>query len=215
VHKEQIIEVEPAEEIVYRLLIAVDIQGYTRRDAREQLRTQRDLSQALDRGAAAIGLNRSQWEKQVGGDGELAMLPENVHLAPMVGEFPLLLADELALLNQARGDRPRLRIRLALHHGTLTAGPFGPAGEAPIVVQRLLDSAKLRRALKEDPSRDIAYAVSDSLFDDVIRTGFTRMPPTAFTPTRFTTKGVTYRGYVHTGELPQPTALVPRRHRGN
>lgn len=189
--------------IVYRLLLAVDIQGYSKRDTLEQLRTQRDLSRALDDAAAGIGLDRGLWDKQVGGDGELAMLPEDVNLAPVVGDFPLLLATELRTLNHARGGRPRLRVRLALHHGTLTAGPFGPAGEAPIVVQRLLDAGQLRRLLSEQPDRDLAYAVSASLYDDVVRTGFTRMAPGTFQAIRVTAKGTSYRGYVHTGEPPE------------
>lgn len=189
--------------IVYRLLMAVDIQAYSKRDAREQLRTQQDLSGALDRAAAGIGLDRSRWTKQVGGDGELALLPDDVDLAPLVGQFPVLLAHGLGELNAGRGDRPRLRVRLALHYGTLTEGPFGPAGEAPIVVQRLLDSGKLRGVLKDQPDRDLAYAVSDSLYDDVVRTGFTRMAPGSFTAIRFRAKGVSYRGYVYTGrDLP-------------
>lgn len=198
--------------IVYRLLLAVDIQAYSKRDAREQLRSQLDLSGALDRAAASIGLDRSRWARQAGGDGELALLPDEVDPAPLVGDFPMLLARELGTLNAARQDRPRLRVRLALHHGTLTDGPFGPAGEAPIVVQRLLDAGKLRRALKERPELDVAYALSDSLYDDVVRSGFTRLTPACFTAIRFTAKGVLYRGYVHTGrELP---ALVQRQQVG-
>lgn len=187
--------------IAFRLLAAIDIQGYSTRDTREQLRTQRELSQALVRAAAGIGLDCGLWDKQVGGDRELAILPPDVDLAPVVGELPTLLAAELRTLNHARGGRPRLRVRLALHHGTLTAGPFGPAGEAPIVVQRLVGAVQLRRLLDEQPDRDLAYAVSAPLFDDVVRTGFTQMAPGTFQEIRVTAKGTAHRGYVHTGDL--------------
>ncbi|MFD0852398.1 hypothetical protein ACFQ07_09205, partial [Actinomadura adrarensis] len=59
------------EPLVYRLLLAVDIQGYSKRTTIEQLRAQRQLSEALDGAASDIGLDRARWEKQVGGDGEL------------------------------------------------------------------------------------------------------------------------------------------------
>ncbi|SEG80343.1 hypothetical protein SAMN04489712_11365 [Thermomonospora echinospora] len=194
---------EPAgrdDQLVYRLLVAVDIQGYSKRDTREQLHAQRDLSQALDRAAAGAGLDRARWDKQVGGDGELAMLPEDADLAPVVGDFPLLLAAGLRALNRERSGRPRLRIRLAVHHGTLTAGPFGPAGDAPIVVQRLLDAVPLRRLLADEPERDLAYMVSDSLYADVVRTGFTRMAPGDFQAVKVTAKGAAYRGHIHIGD---------------
>lgn len=186
--------------LVYRLLVAVDIQGYSRRDAREQLRAQRELSQALDRAAEGAGLDRRHWETQPAGDGELATLPEGADLAPVVGDFPLLLAAGLRALNRERAGRPRLRIRLAVHHGTLTAGPFGPAGDAPIVIQRLLDAGPLRRMLADQPERDVAYMVSESLYEDVVRTGFTRMAPGDFQLIRVTAKGAAFRGYVHTGD---------------
>ncbi|MCQ0014075.1 hypothetical protein [Actinomadura madurae] len=46
-------------QLSYRLLLAVDIQGYSRRDTREQLRAQRLLSDALDRAARGVGLDRA------------------------------------------------------------------------------------------------------------------------------------------------------------
>ncbi|MGK5559263.1 hypothetical protein ACSNOI_47470, partial [Actinomadura kijaniata] len=159
-----------------------DIQGYSKRNTAEQLRAQRQLNDALDAAARGTGLDRARWAKQVGGDGELATLPEDVDPAPVAGDFVVALA--VALHEANTGSGPRLRIRLALHHGTMTDGPFGPAGDAPIVVQRLLDAGPLRRLLADDPGRDVAYVVSDSLYADVVRTGFCALPPSVFTPVK-------------------------------
>lgn len=189
-------------QLVYRLLMAVDIQGYSKRDTREQLLAQRQLSDALDGAARAVGLDRARWDKQVGGDGELATLPEGVDPAPVAGDFAIELAGALRAANLAArrdGARFRLRVRLALHHGTLTAGPFGPAGDAPIVVQRLLDAAPLRRLLIDDADRELAYVVSDSLFEDVVQTGFCALPPGAFQAIKVTAKGAAFRGHILTG----------------
>src|SRR5690606_23858464 len=134
-------------QLIYRLLLAVDIQGYSRRDAREQLLAQRRLSDVLDR-AGGSG--------QAGGDGELATRPAGTDPVPVAGDFVIALAEGLREVNRGAGRFP-LRVRVALHHGTMTAGPFGPAGDAPIVVQRLLDSAPLRRLLADDAGRDLAY----------------------------------------------------------
>jgi hypothetical protein len=186
--------------LVYRLLVAVDIQGYSKRTTIEQLRAQRQLSEALDGAASDIGLDRARWEKQVGGDGELATLPEGVDPAPVAGGFVIGLAARLRELNRDTRGGPALRVRLSLHHGTLTEGPFGPAGDAPIVVQRLLDAGPLRRLLIDDPARDLAYVVSESLFEDVVRTGFCALPPTRFQAIKVIAKGATFRGHILTGK---------------
>ncbi|WP_207928839.1 hypothetical protein [Actinomadura sp. 6K520] len=185
-------------QLSYRLLLAVDIQGYSRRDTREQLVAQGRLADALDRAARGVGLDRSRWDKQVGGDGELATLPEGVDPAPVAGDFVIGLAEALREVNRDANRFP-LRVRLSLHHGTLTAGPFGPAGDAPIVVQRLLDAAPLRRLLIDDGERDLAYVVSDTLFEDVVRTGFCALRPQAFQPIKVTAKGAAFRGHILTG----------------
>ncbi|HEY8478498.1 MAG TPA: hypothetical protein VIL71_01595 [Spirillospora sp.] len=185
-------------QLIYRLLLAVDIQGYSKRDTREQLLAQRHLSDALDRAAHAAGLDRARWDRQAGGDGELATLPEGVDPAPVAGDFVIALAEELREINRDAGRFP-LRVRLSLHHGTLTAGPFGPAGDAPIVVQRLLDAAPLRKLLADDADRVLAYIVSDSLFEDVVRTGFCSLRPQAFHPVKVTAKGAAFRGHILTG----------------
>jgi len=198
------------QQLVYRLLLAVDIQGYSKRDVREQLLAQRQLSDALNQAACGVGLDRGHWDKQVGGDGELATLPEGVEPAPVAGAFAIGLAEALREVNGgapgggvASGSGFRLRVRLALHHGTLMAGPFGPAGDAPIVVQRLLDAGPLRRLLVDDAHRDLAYVVSDSLFEDVVQTGFCALPPEAFEPIKVTAKGAAFRGHILTGRLAQ------------
>ncbi|MFI0483331.1 hypothetical protein [Actinomadura sp. 9N215] len=216
----------------YRLLLAVDIQGYSKRDTREQLLAQRDLSEALDRAAHGAGLDRGRWDKQVGGDGELATLPDGTDPAAVAGEFVIGLAEALRDLNRETGDdhdddhddddrgehgavgRRRLRVRLSLHHGTLTAGPFGPAGDAPIVVQRLLDAAPLRRLLVDDAARDLAYIVSDSLFEDVVRTGFCALPPEAFQAIKVTAKGAAFRGHILTGRTVRRNGLPDERGEG-
>ncbi|MCP2339481.1 hypothetical protein [Actinomadura rupiterrae] len=208
------------EDLVYRLLLAVDIQGYSRLTARQQLAAQHDLAAVLDRAAAAAGLRRADWIEQVGGDGELAMLPAGTAPAVVAGDFVLGFDAALREVNAARDTtgRPgparggwRLRVRLALHHGTLTPGPFGPAGDAPVVVQRLLDSTPLRRLL-DDPRRDLAVVVSDAMFADVVRSGFCSLPASAFEPVRVTAKGAVFRGHLLV-RPPEPGTVRPLRER--
>lgn len=199
----------PRGQLGYRLILAVDVEGYSTRSARDQLLAQRDLVRALDAAAAGSGLDRRHWHRQVTGDGELAVLPGHADVARAVGSFPGWLRGMLADRNAACRPGPRLRVRLVLHHGTLIAGPFGPAGDAPVVASRLLDARPLRQFLARHPGDDLALAVSGSLFRDVVRTGFCCLDPAAFDPMRITAKGIAYHGYLHRGTADGQAVLAP------
>lgn len=185
--------------LVSRLVLAVDVQGYSSRHAFDQLEAQMDLCAALEEAAAATRLDRTGWYLQRAGDGELAVLPDGIDLAHVVGAFPQALERSLGEVNGGRGRGRRLRVRMAMHHGTLVLGPqasFGPAGDAPVVASRLLDARPLRRLLDQRPDRDLALAVSDLVYRDVVSTGFCALPPHCFRPIRTTVKKAVYHGWV-------------------
>jgi hypothetical protein len=197
--------------LIYRLLLAVDVEKYSSRDAREQLRAQTDLRHILSLAAQNAGLDPSRWYEQVSGDGELVVLPDDVDVSAVVGDFTSQLELILSRFNRQRTGGRRLRLRVALHHGTLTPGPFGPAGDAPIVVSRLLDAKPLRRVLADQQDRDIALIVSQTLFQDVVRTGFCSLDPDAFQPVRVNAKGVQYHGFVQRRAALEQVAPVELR----
>src|SRR4051812_33774492 len=118
--------------LMYRLVLAVDVEKYSTRDAREQLRAQTELQRILNAAAQDTGLDQREWYEQVSGDGELVVLPEDVDVPAVVGDFTSSLEAILGEVNHRVIGGRRLRLRVALHHGTLTPGPFGPAGDAPI-----------------------------------------------------------------------------------
>ena len=182
--------------LTYRVVLAIDIEKYSARDARGQLNGQTDLRNIVGLAAQNVGLDRSLWYEQVSGDGELAVLPEDVDVSLVVGDFTQQLESILGEFNRKRPGERRLRLRAALHHGTLTPGPFGPAGDAPIVVSRLLDAKPLRRFLTDHQDRDVALIVSQTLYQDVVRTGFCSLDPDEFQPVRVNAKGVAYHGFV-------------------
>jgi hypothetical protein len=181
---------------MYRLVLAVDVEKYSTRDTREQLRAQTELQRILSVAAQNTGLDQRDWYEQVSGDGELVVLPEDVDVPVVVGDFTSQLETILGELNRRVTGGTRLRLRVAIHHGTLTPGPFGPAGDAPIVVSRLLDAKPLRKLLADQQERDLALIVSQSLYRDVVRTGFCSLDPGEFQPVRVNAKGIQYHGFV-------------------
>lgn len=195
--------------LMYRLVLAVDVEKYSTRDAREQLRAQTELQRILNAAAQDTGLDQREWYEQVSGDGELVVLPEDVDVPAVVGGFTSSLETILGELNRRVSGGTRLRLRVAMHHGTLTPGPFGPAGDAPIVVSRLLDARPLRKLLADQQERDLALIVSQSLYQDVVRTGFCSLDPDEFRPVRVNAKGIQYNGFVRRSEVERlaPAAL--------
>ena len=187
-----------AGELVYGLVVAVDLAGFSKLGVLDQSAAQSRLAELLDGAAAAAGLARDGWYRQPRGDGELAVLPNGTDVARVVAVF----TDQLArTLERMRSDSraPRLRLRVAMHHGPLTAGHFGPVGTAPIVACRLLDARPTKAALAAAPSYDLVLVVSRSLYHDVVATEFHGLAPQRFRPMKASVKGTTYGGYMCLG----------------
>ena len=184
--------------LAYHYLAAVDIEGFSSLHALEQVQKQADLGRVLDIAANRADLDRPRWQVYVRGDGELAVLPPDTDGPRLIADYPRELTCALSELNFER--RHRLRIRVALHHGTLVQGRFGPAGQGPIMVARLLDSDELRKYLGQRAELDIALIVSASLHHDVIETRFRRLDPAEFARADVHAKGRTYPAYIHRGD---------------
>jgi class 3 adenylate cyclase len=167
--------------LAYRYLAAVDIEGFSSLHASDQIRMQDGLSQVLDIAAARIGLDRALWQVEERGDGELAVLPADTDGPRLIADYPRELMDALSEINSGR--RIRLRIRMAMHHGTLVQGRFGPAGQGPIVAQRT--------------ELDLVLMVSASLYDDVIETRLHNLDPAQFARADVLVKGSSYPAYIH------------------
>jgi hypothetical protein len=191
----ELIELSTWPELTYRYLSAVDIEGFSSLYACDQLQMQTGLGQALDIAAARSGLDRSRWHSQVSGDGELAVLPPDTDGLRLIADYPHELACALHEVNNGR--RQRVRIRLALHHGPIIQGRFGPAGDSPVVVSRLLDSDDLRQYLSQRTALDLVTIVSASLHRDVIETRLHHLNPAEFVGTQVQVKGKCYEAYIH------------------
>jgi class 3 adenylate cyclase len=205
------VDLSQDERLAYRFLAAVDIEGFSKLDVLGQRRAQAALDQVLKAAASASGLDRRRWAVQVSGDGELAVLPPDTNGLRLVADYPREFARAVVAVNRARRSLPRLRIRLALHHGTIAPGQFGPVGQAPIVISRLLDSDALRRRLADNRDLDLAVVVSASLYHDVIQTRFRGLDPRDFAPVDFDAKGTSYVGYIYKGSWPARRRVRLRR----
>lgn len=193
------------EGLTFRYLVAVDIEGYSQRDTAHQARAQDALERALSRAADSAGLRREHWCRLPGGDGELAILPEDTDGLALVADYPRELASSLVGVNRDSRD-PRLRLRLAIHHGAVAPGCFGPVGKSLITISRLVDSESVRQQLRQRSDLDVALIVSATVHDEVIQSGLCDLDPGSFRRARVRAKGISYVGYLCEKNLvlPQP-----------
>lgn len=180
-----------------RFLVAVDIEGFSQRAAAGQARVQDDLERAMARAAASTGLDRGRWYRQPRGDGELGVLPEDIDGLSLVARYPRELAAAVAAVNRAREGGPRLRVRMAIHHGAVAPGRFGPVGAAPVVVSRLVDAETVREQLRQRSDLDIALIVSAYVYDEVVQSRLCDLNPETFRRATMKAKGIAYAGYLY------------------
>jgi class 3 adenylate cyclase len=185
----------------FRFLVNIDIEDFSQRSAAGQAQAQDDLEHAMSKAAASAGLDRATWYRQLGGDGELAVLPAGADGLSVVADYPRSLASELAEINRSPDRGSRLRVRMAIHHGTVYPGPLGPVSIGPITVSRLVDAPALRRILRQRPDLDIALIVSDAVYREVVQSGFHELDPEMFHRITIRVKGKSYIGYLYIPEL--------------
>jgi len=183
--------------LAFRFLVAIDVEGYSQRHTAEQAKAQDDLEHAMAEAAADVGLDRKHWYRQPRGDGELAVLPEGANGLSLVAAYPCALASAIAAVNHAGNGNLRLRVRMAIHHGAVAPGQFGPVGAAPVVVSRLVDAETVRQLLRQHSDLDIALVVSGTVYNEIIQSRLHDLDPAAFRRTVIRTKGITYIGYLY------------------
>lgn len=151
----------------------------------------------MAKAAATAGLDRRSWYRQPRGDGELAVLPADVNGLSLVADYPRSFAFALGETNRSAEPGSRLRVRMAIHHGTVYPGRFGPIGKGPITVSLLVDAQVLRRALRERLDVDLALIVSDAVYSDIVQSQFHELNPKLFYRTNVRTKGDSFIGYLY------------------
>ncbi|MEO3747538.1 hypothetical protein [Plantactinospora sp. B5E13] len=152
-----------------RLLIAVDMERYSRRSNLRQYEAQQAFQQLLHEAAAQVGLDRVSWKTQQAGDGELAILPADAREPQIIGRLVPELNRLVRRYNASRLPAARVRLRVALHQGLVHLdGANGFPGTAVNEVCRLCDAPQLKRALADFPDAGVALVVSAGIYRDVV-----------------------------------------------
>lgn len=167
-----------------RLCLIVDVEKYSGRSHRAQMRVQDGVAHALDYACERGGVRRQGCALQDRGDGQLLLLPAGVDEAKAVPGLVQGLRDMLPVLNARAAPDEQIRLRAALAQGSVQRAPLGFVAWSVELASRLLDSAELRAALAESAASDMALIVSADLYADTFATGAGGLTGSAFRPVR-------------------------------
>ena len=160
---------------VYRLIIAVDIEGSTTRTDPVKGELRRAIYDILGHGLEAVAITGNRLELLADrGDGILALVRshDEVPKTVLLGRLVPLLAAMLAEYNaQAASPALRMRLRAVVHAGEVYLDDRGCYGEAIDVAIRLLDAPPVKRTLKR-AAAPLVLVVSDEIYFAVVRHGY-------------------------------------------
>lgn len=194
---------------VYRAIVAVDLEGSTTRTNPVKGELRRVMYDLLERALDAVPIAASHLEPLTDrGDGVLLLIrpdddvPKTLLLDRLI---PLLAA--LVTEHNAAVMRPALRIRLraVVHAGEIHSDSRGFYGEAIDVAIRLLDSASLKRELRQILS-PLVLVVSDEIHSGIVAHGY--LDNDSYRPlVRIRVAARQHRGWVHIPQPGKPPAL--------
>lgn len=163
------------------LILAFDAKGYGGSDELTQHHIQETLPELLGEAAESCGLDRSDWYVQFTGDGELAVPPPTVPEPVILDDYTAAVAHALRRHNLHRTDAGRLRLRMAVHHGSANVSRRSGhrSGSGIVTAARVVDGDPLRLALEESGA-DLVLAVTAPIHQDLIVPGHTRLTPADF-----------------------------------
>jgi hypothetical protein len=187
--------------LIERFVIAFDIEKYSRHNTRRQAYAQADLRALLDLAAKTVGLDRATWEPHHTGDGEIAVLPPDVDMVRVVRNLTHELNTRLLTYNEDRAADAAMRLRVAMHTDAFMRTESGYAGDALVVLTRLLNAQPLRVALAEGDRAALALMVSDPVFKKVGRSGLGGIRPEHF---KAVSIDIPEKNFQHIGHLHVP-----------
>lgn len=197
----------------YRVIIVLDIEQFSRPHWDDHIRvhTRRALRLALVQALYNSGIPlHGQSVVSDTGDGLLVLVEPAVGTANVLRALLDRLADGLADHNRLAVPVAQLRIRAVLHAGHVMLDDEVAVGEQVTHAFRLLDADSLRHRLSR--SREpLVVAVSQHVYEQVVRQRPLGLDPDDFELLRFRVKETSAEAWVHVrdGRIPENISRLP------
>ncbi len=188
---------------VHRSIVAIDLEGSTMRTNLVKGELRRAMYDLLGRALEAASITDNHLEPLTDrGDGVLLLIrphddvPKTALLDRLIPLMTRLLSEYNSEVAQ---PALRMRLRAVVHAGEVHSDERGFFGEAIDVAIRLLDSASVKRALKQAGS-PLVLVVSDEIYSGIIAHGY--VDGGTYSPlVRVRVADKQHRGWVH---IPDP-----------
>ncbi|MEU6380429.1 hypothetical protein [Streptomyces sp. NPDC046909] len=212
---------------VRRTCLVVDVEGYSKRLTDAAIDVQDRLLWTMLQACRLADVDPARCARQDQGDGQLLVLPPGIDEGHALPNALRGLRAALHRLNRHPGPGGRIRLRASLAQGLVYEAATGFAGVAVVHACRVLDSPQLRAALAGRADSDLAVAVTDDLYRDVLAQRREEPAAKHFAPMDasvpekdFQARGWVYvprsggsRGLVPAYSVPTPPGSQPPAHR--
>lgn len=201
---------------MYRSILAVDIEGSTKRNNRAKEELRYELYRLVGDALCVTGIGTQHYHHPFTdrGDGFLVLLrpvdeiPKRLLLSHLIPALARLLAAYNGSISPC--DQPRiLRLRVVIHAGEVLDDGKGFFGEDLDVAFRLLDAPRFKSELK-NATVPLALVVSDYIYQSVIKHGYEGIDDQEYLPLVTVNVGDQRRkGWVHLPPAGRISAVPP------
>lgn len=141
------------------------------------------------------------------GDGILTVVPPSIATARLVDPLVKELAAQLRRYNTQASDMTRIQLRTALHVGPVGRDSYGLVGQALVHPFRIVGDPALKELLTSTRG-DLAFTVSDYVYEHVVKPGAGLVDPAAFERMEFQVKESRVATWVHLAGREVPPELT-------
>ena len=188
----------------HRAVVALDIEDSTSRPDPVKAELRARLYELFDAALLVAGIHRRYRDPFADrGDGILALVhpvdqaPTAALLQTAIPALSRSLTDYNASLPPASRPQQQLRVRAVVHEGKVSYDANGPFGEALDIAFRLLNAARVKRALQATANPLVAV-VSGDIYRAIVRHGYAGIDQRDFQPlVRVHVAGHRYPGWIY------------------
>lgn len=176
-------------------ILYTDVAGFSaaERNGADRSEVRKRMYEILRRAFEGSGVPWRACYHEDRGDGVLMVVPPEVPPSALADQTLARLAAELRKHNRWSSDVLRIRLRVALHTGSVSHDGEGLCGDAVIHAARLLDAPPLREAVR-GPAVDLALMASDHVYGTVLQDSCQLIDPESFCEVGFRVKGAHFTG---------------------
>ena len=167
-------------------MLAVDIAHFTRADRDDEIRRylHSSLYEILRAALTESGLPWERCQHEDRGDGVLVIFPPDLAAQPIIDPLPERLRRLVRRHNRLVSEPAQMQLRVAANVGPVYRDNHGFIGDDVVFLFRMLDAPPLRRALSESGT-EVAFVVSDYIYEKLVLRSRGLADPRSFRPVRF------------------------------